>query len=141
MAGHGASVENGRTTMEFLDPKNRGKVLKLFYCNQEEKENLNKMLDQANVIIGVTNRIGKIKVQAFQKYVKDAYVHWLHNFKKFVHIKSSLHWTLGHVAELIAKNGGYTLAGVSENSFENWIKAYRDIMQDKHLCKITIVIV
>ena len=86
------------------------------------------MLDQANVIIGVTNRIGKIKVQAFQKYVKDAYVHWLYNFKKFVHIKSSLHWTLGHVAELIAKNGGYTLAGVSENSFENWIKAYRDLV-------------
>ena len=88
------------------------------------------MLDQANVIIGVTNRIGKIKVQAFQKYVKDAYVHWLYNFKKFVHIKSSLHWTLGHVAELIAKNGGYTLAGVSENSFENWIKAYRDTTEN-----------
>ena len=88
------------------------------------------MLDQASVIIGVTNRIGKIKVQAFQKYVKDAYVHWLYNFKKFVHIKSSLHWTLGHVAELIAKNEGYTLAGVSENSFENWIKAYRDTTEN-----------
>ena len=46
--------------------------------------------------------------------------------KKFVHIKSSLHWTLGHVAELIAGNGGYTLAEYSENSFENWIKQYRD---------------
>ena len=47
----------------------------------------------------------------------------IYNFKKFVHIKSSLHWTLGHVAQLIALNEGYTLAGVSENSFENWIKA------------------
>ena len=43
-----------------------------------------------------------------------------------MHIKSSLHWTLGHVAELIAKNDGYTLAEVSENSFENWILTYRD---------------
>ena len=81
------------------------------------------MLDQASVIIGVTNGIGKIKVQDFQDYVKNANMHWLYNFKKFVHIKSSLHLTLGHVAQLIARNEGYTLAGVSENSFESWIKA------------------
>ena len=36
-----------------------------------------------------------------------------------MHIKSSLHWTLGHVAQLIAKN-----------SFENWIKAYRDTTEN-----------
>ena len=124
--GHGASVENGPTTMKFLDPKNRTKVLSLFYCiNEEEQKNLDSMLEQANVIIGVTNRIGKIKVQAFQKYVKTAYRDWLRNFKKFVHIKSSLHWTLAHVADLIAMNDGYTLAEISENSFENWIKHYR----------------
>ena len=44
---------------------------------------------------------------------------------KFVHIKNSIHWTMAHVSELIAMNEGYTLAEVSENSFENWIKAYR----------------
>ena len=64
-----------------------------------------------------------LQVQEFEKCVKNAYMHWLQNFKKFVHIKSSLHLTLGHVAQLIARNEGYTLAGVSENSFENWIKA------------------
>ena len=53
-------------------------------------------------------------------------MYWIDNFKKFVHIKNSLHWTLGHVAELIAKNQGYTLAEISENSMENWIKHYRD---------------
>ena len=89
---------------------NRTNVLDLFNCiNDEERSNLNKMLNQASVIIGVTNRIGKIKVQAFQKYVKNAYMHWMYNFHKFVHMKSSLHWTLGHVAELIAKNEGYIL--------------------------------
>ena len=67
-----------------------------------------------------------LQVQEFEKYVKNAYMHWLQNFKKFVHIKSSLHLTLGHVAQLIARNEGYTLAGVSENSFENWIKAYKN---------------
>ena len=138
VAGHGANVENGPTTMKFLDPQNRPKVLKLFNCiNKEEENNLTMMLDQANVIIGVTNRIGKIKVQAFQKYVKDAYRDWLHNFKKFAHMKSSLHWTLGHVAELIAKNEGYTLAEVSENSFEKWIKEYRDTT-DNHARQTSI---
>ena len=127
VAGHGASVENGPTTMKYLDLENRTKVLDLYYCiNDEEKDDLKKLLDQASVIIGVTNRIGKIHVPEFQKYVKNAYKHWIHAFNKFVHIKSSLHWTLGHVAELIARNGGYTLAEYSENSFENWIKKYRD---------------
>ena len=50
--------------------------------------------------------------------------------KKFVHVKSSLYWTFGHIAELIAKNDGYTLAEVSENSFENWIKAYLDTTEN-----------
>ena len=78
----------------------------------------------------MTNRIVKIKVQEFQKYVKDSCNHWLIHFKKFVHVKSSLHWTFGHIDELIAKNNGYILAKVSENSFENWIKAYRDTTEN-----------
>ena len=52
-------------------------------------------------------------------------MHWINSFKQFAHIKSSLHWTLGHVCTLIASNRGYTLAGVSENSVEKWIKPYR----------------
>ena len=40
VAGHGASVENGRTTMEFLDPKNRIKVMKLFNCINEKKKKI-----------------------------------------------------------------------------------------------------
>ena len=42
------------------------------------------MLDQASVIIGVTNRIGKIKVQDFQDYVKNANMHWLYNHPSFL---------------------------------------------------------
>ena len=57
--------------------------------------------------------------------MKNAYSHWIQAFKRFVHIKSSLHWTLGHVAQLIAGNDGYTMAEVSENSYEKWIKPYR----------------
>ena len=128
VAGHGANVENGPTTMIFLDPKNRSKVLGLFHTiNDKEKDDLNLLLDQARVIIGVTNKIGKIRVQEFEKYVKNAYSHWIKAFKRFVHIKSSLHWTLGHIAQLIAGNDGYTMAGVSENSFEKWSKSYRYI--------------
>ena len=73
VAGHGANVENGPTTMIFLNPDNRKKVLSLFHCiNEKEKNDLNKLLHQASVIIGVTNRIGKVQVQDFQKFVKDA---------------------------------------------------------------------
>ena len=58
VAGHGANVENGPTTMKFLDPENRDIVLDLFNCrNKEEENNLHMMLDQANVIIGVTKKI------------------------------------------------------------------------------------
>ena len=36
----------------------------------------------------------------FREYVKKAYMEWVQNFGKYTHIKSSLHWTLGHVADL-----------------------------------------
>ena len=125
-AGFGASVENVPTTMIFLDPENRSKVLDLYHTiDDKEREDLNLLLDQARVIIGVTNKIGKIRVQDFERYVKTSYSHWITAFKKFEHIKSSLHWTLGHVAQLIAGNDGYTMAEYSENSFEKWIKSYR----------------
>ena len=115
------------TSVFTLSIDNREKVIDLFRCiNEEETFNLRTFLDQASVIIGVTNRIGKINVQESQKYVHNSHRHWIDSFKKFVHLKSSIHWTMAHIAELIAKNQGYTLAEVSENSFENWIKHYRD---------------
>ena len=49
----------------------------------------------------------------------------INEFGKFVDVKSSLHWTLSHIAELICKNSSYTLADFSENSFENWILHFR----------------
>ena len=128
LAGHGANVENGNTTMEFLKTKNRPTVLSLYHTKSDkEKADLDLFFDQARVIIGVTNKIGKINCQAFSEYVKKAYLHWINSFKQFAHIKSSLHWTLGHVCKLIASNRGYTLAGVSENSVEKWIKPYRKV--------------
>ena len=126
LAGRGANSENGNTTMEFLKSKNRPKVLSLYHTKSDKEiADLDLFFDQARVIIGVTNKIGKINCQAFSEYVKDAYLHWINSFKQFAHIKSSLHWTLGHVCTLIASNRGYTLAGVSENSVEKWIKPYR----------------
>ena len=107
-------MENGNTTLKFLQPDDREKVIDLFYCKDDiEIVNLNTLLDQASVIIRVTNKIGKIKVQEFQEYVHSAYMHWLANFKKFVHIKNSIHWTLGQISEIIARNNGYTLAATT----------------------------
>ena len=74
-------MENGETTMKVLARKNREDVLNLFHTvNDKEREDLDLMLDQALVIISVTNRIGKIKVQEFQNFVKESYSHWLKAF-------------------------------------------------------------
>jgi hypothetical protein len=129
--GHGGSIENGPTTMKFLTPKNRSKSLSLYHCTDQEKEDLNLMFDQARVIIAVTNKIGKINCQKFNEYVQNAYKHWITAFGKFVDIKSSIHWTMAHVSTLIARNGSYTLAEISENSIEKWIKPYR-VVTDKN---------
>ena len=129
--GQGGTVENGPNTMAFLHPDNRKEAINSFNpINDEERRNLDLMLTQAHIIIGVTNCIGRINVPKFQKYVQDAHEHWLNSFKKFTHIKSSVHWNLAHCADLIAQNDGYTLAEVSENSVENWIKYYRDATEN-----------
>ena len=100
LAMQSGSVENGNTTMEILKQKNRADVLSMFYFeNDEERMMVDSMLTQANIIIGVTNKIGKINVKAFREYVKKAYMEWVQNFGKYTHMKNSLHWTLGHVAD------------------------------------------
>ena len=63
-------------------------------------------------------------------YVKTAYLHWAQAFGKYTTLKNSLHWMLGHVADLIGMNNGYSLAEVSENSLEASIKRYRYITQN-----------
>ena len=126
--GSCGNVENGDTAMKVLARKNREDVLNLFHTvNDKEREDLDLMLDQALVIISVTNRIGKIKVQEFQNFMNESYSHLPKSFKKFQHTKSSLHWTLSHIGQLIALNESYSLAEVSENSIEKIIKPYRYI--------------
>ena len=61
----------------------------------------------------------------------------INQFGKSVNVKSSLHWTLSHLGELICKNGSYTLADFSENSFENWILHYRKCTD--HLARKTSI--
>ena len=85
------------------------------------------------VICNVTNSIGKIKVKKLDEFVKNAYEHWITSFGKFRTLKSSLHWTLGHVTQLIAMNNGYSLAEISENSLEALIKHYRYVT--KHMAR------
>ena len=48
-------------------------------------------------------------------------------FGKYRKLKSSIHWTLGHVIQFISMNSGYSLAEMSENSVEATIKSYRYI--------------
>ena len=62
----------------------------------------------------MSNTIGRIHVQKFADYLRELYDLMIVEFGKFVNIKSSLHWSLSHIAELICKNGSYTLADYSE---------------------------
>ena len=52
---------------------------------------------------------------------------WIEAFGQYRKLKNSIHWTLGHVIELITKNYGYSLAERSKNSLEATIKTYRYI--------------
>ena len=125
-AGNGGSIKNMNTCRLFLDPKKREKVVKLYnFKNEKEKENFELLLHQAKVILSVTNSVGLIKVSKFSAFLKQSYQHWTESFKHLRRIKSSLHWTLAHLGELLAKNEGFSLAEVSENSFEALIKEYR----------------
>ena len=135
VAGHGATVENFNTSRMVFDPVNRPKVLGLFTFKpgpegDQERENIKNFLFQGHVILSVTNTIGKVDADFFGGFVKNAYKDWITWFGKFRKIKSSLHWTLAHVAELIEMNGGYSLAEYSENCIENMIKHYRYITRN-----------
>ena len=97
MAAKSGSVENGPMAMKALDPDNREAFLSICYFeNDQEKEDMNELLDRMLIIISITNSIGKIYVKKFHDFVKDTYLLWINKFGKFVHVKSSLHWTLGH---------------------------------------------
>ena len=107
-------------------PENRQKVIDLLNPRDVTEEyNLRLFLKQANIILSVTNTIGKVKVGKFREFVKNSYIHWITAFGKWRCLKKSIHWTLAHVAELIEKNDSYSLAEISENSLEALIKRYR----------------
>ena len=129
--GNSANIENFNTTREFLHPKNRAKVLSMYYCaDDDEKKALQKLIMQMNVILIVSNSIGIIKVQKWADFLREAAVHWASYFNKYRKLKNSLHWNLAHNAQLVAENGGYSLAEVAETSIECTIKKYRDVSEN-----------
>ena len=105
-------------------------MLSLYPCDGQLKEDLRQFFQEANVVCQVSNRIGKIDVLKLRKYLKGVYSHWVQAFGEYRLLKSSLHWTLAHLADLIGMNHGYSLAEVSENSLEASIKRYRYITQN-----------
>ena len=136
IAGNSGNIENFNTCRKILAHENREKFISLFYCkSEEERENLRLMLQQAYVITHVMNIIGLINISKFDSYVKSAFVHWIKSFGKWRSLKPSIHWTLGHLSQLIALNNGFSLAECSENSIEATIKKYRYLT--KHLSRQT----
>ena len=126
--GHGGSAENGNTCRIFLHEKNREKTLSIYedLVSEDEFEHLQLMLQEANVIYRAANTIGKMHTKEFGDYIKSAYYNWKKNFP-FYKVKESIHWTLGHLAELISLNDDYSLAESSEGSLECSHKNYRRI--------------
>ena len=122
-------MENFNTARVFFAPKNSKSVVYQIFktLTDEEKIDIELFLQQANVILYVCNSIGKINIKAFDDYIKSAYCHWIKTFGKYRKLKSSIHWTLGHVIQFIYMNSGYSLAEMSENSVEAIIKSYRYI--------------
>ena len=95
--------------------------------SEKEEYDIELFLQKANVILNVTNSIGNIRIKEFESYVKAAHCHWISAFGQYRKIKSSIHWSLGHIIELLCKNNCQSLAEKSGNSLEAAIKNYRYI--------------
>ena len=136
--GHGGSAENGNTCRTFLHETNREKTLAIYadLMTETEFEHLKLVLQEANVIYRTINTIGKMKTEDFRDYVKSAYYHWKCEFR-FAKIKESIHWTLGHIAELVSLNDDYSLAESNEASLE--VSHKRARKSEAHLARHTSV--
>ena len=63
----------------FFAPKNRNTVVNKIFKNltSAKKADIELFMEQANVILTVTNSLGKIKIKPFETYIKKAHVHWM----------------------------------------------------------------
>ena len=93
-----------------------------------ERENLRKLLQYANVICRIVNSTRKIDVDKFEKYCKAAYEHAITHFD-YCNIAPSIHRIWAHCGEKMRKMGNVGLGQLSETPLESTHKVLRKLLK------------
>ena len=117
-SNHGV-MEDGNTARKLVNPINLDKWMMCWYfISIREEQIVREMHIEGWVIYSVENHTGKIEnFVEFGIYVLNAYVSWVENFppSHFPNLAKSLHWSLGHIAEIIFINDGFGTGESSES--------------------------
>ena len=113
--------DNANMAKAFLSVKHRETVLDLYNTSSEEQRNqLEILLQQMSVILRVASSTQKIKVQEFHEFNLDTYQKLLKLFP-WMDVNDSVHG-LFHSAQFIEKyNNCYGLGQLSESALEKFL--------------------
>ena len=83
-----------------------------------------KILQDTNIMCRIANSNEKFDLAKLEKFCKEAYVHRIESFDWAI-LSTSTHRGLGHLTELVRKNGGIGLGRLSESPLESAHKILR----------------
>ena len=108
--------DNANMAKEFLSVKNRDKVLDLYHTSsQEQRDQLETLLQHMSVILRVSSSTQKIKTNEFHQFNLQTYQK-LVNLFPWMDVQDSIHG-LFHSAQFIEKyNNSYGLGQLSESA-------------------------
>ena len=122
--------DNGNTARKFFHDKHRQDVLDLYpTATPVEREAIDQLLSYSDVITRVLNSSRKVRIEAFEQYVYEAYLHRITIFH-FWPMNDSVHRMWGHCIDKIRELGGYSLGLISETPLERMHKIVRDLLKN-----------
>ena len=83
-----------------------------------------KILQDTNVMCRIANSNEKFDLAKLKKFCEEAYIHRVESFDWAI-LSTSTHRGLGHLTELVRKNGGIGLGRLSESPLESAHKILR----------------
>lgn len=96
--------------------------------NNEHKDNFLKLHEQLSVILRIISCSHAINIPLFDRLCKDTSIH-IATYFPWAHLNHTLHGSIQHSSELIAKNNGYGIGAFSEECLESNNKDIRNGLQ------------
>ena len=132
-------LDNGNAARQFFHPKNRDLVLELiekdpndsFEDYQDDLLAFRKILQDTNLMCRIANSTEKFDILKLERFCKKAYKHRVESFDWAI-LSTSIHRGLGHLTELIRRNGCIGLGSLSESPLESAHKILRLLLQIPH---------